>query len=192
MGFKNGVVVLLLRIMSNSKILLFVFANTISSLAYAGDLGVTSSGKDISLTWLQSVEVSSWGFYLKGILDSEKYQNGSLVSVCNDGSISGSIGSGTCSNHGGMSYGREAQFGRDALVIGSTFQMNKNIQFQGGIIAGMYSSDINIGDKSKLNFIKYGIDVGLSYKVFNDSNFKLQFFHETEQQRNSIGMSISL
>lgn len=170
------------------KVCTFLLVCIFSSVSYAVDFGLSSSGSDVSIdAWFQNKQNTGRGFYARIIVDTDKYQNGKIVSVCNDGSISGSTGSGTCSGHGGVGYFKEADFDRTAFIIGPTYWFSERIQFHGGLIVGLYTSEINIGDKSKYDFSEIGVDIGLSYKFSSQSDAKVLLSHETEQSRSYIG-----
>lgn len=170
------------------KVSVFLVACILSTVTYAVDFGLSSSGSDISIDiWFQNLKNSDQGIYSRIIIDSDKYQNGKVVGVCNDGSISGSSGSGTCSGHGGVNRYEEADFDRIALVFGPTYWVSEKIQLHGGLIVGLYTSEINIGDTSKHDFSELGIDFGLSYKFLSQSDAKVLISHETEQSKSYLG-----
>lgn len=127
--------------------------------------------------------------YMRGVFDFEDYQNGSEVTVCVDGSVSGSIGSGTCSGHSGASHRRRAEFSRLAVAVGPTYWIHKSVQLHVGFIYGMYTSDIDIGEKSKLDYSESGVDAGFSIRPF-DSELKFILGHETEQKRTYFGIRL--
>ena len=172
-------------------IIVFIFIYIYSPLSSAIDLGLSGSEKDIALDVRGTNSNNpNWGGYIRVIVDSGEYQNGKNVSVCNDGSISGSTGSGTCSSHSGVNYTENAEFNRIAGAFGATYSVTDSFQLHGGVIVGMYTSNINIGDKDKYNFNKVGIDVGISDKILNDLDLKLFLSHETERDRTYIGFLI--
>jgi hypothetical protein len=165
--------------------LLCVYTNVV----FAYELGVSSSGEDVSLDFWQSKLIDSeLGMYFRLIIDSEEYENGNSVSVCRDGSISGSFGSGTCSSHGGVSHSKLADFNRLAFAIGPTYWISESIQLHGGLLWAMYTSDISIGDHTKLDFDEFGIDLGVSLEVLDQHRLSIMLSHETEQKRNYIGV----
>ncbi|MGC3981530.1 MAG: hypothetical protein QM808_09740 [Steroidobacteraceae bacterium] len=170
-------------------LLISLFAE--ESLAF--DLGVSSSGKDISLEiWSPRNPSTPWGANFKVLADFEKYENGSRVTVCSDGSISGSSGSGTCSGHGGVNHTKNAKFNRYAIAAAPTYWVTDYLQLHCGLIAGLYSSDVNIGDKGSKNFTEYGLDLGISIKPLATSEFKLVAGHETERSRSYLGVRVAI
>ncbi len=167
---------------------IFILMGTFSILSHAVEVGISSSGKDISLDiWFQDIPKSENNFYTRIIYDFDGYHNGANVTVCNDGTISGSTGSGTCSNHGGVNSMKEAEFDRLGFAFGLSNWVSNKVQLHGGLIIGLYSSDINIGDSSEIDFTKFGLDLGISYQPSDLSNMKIVVSYETEQKRSSIG-----
>lgn len=174
------------------RIVLALLTSFITPIVLAFDIGVSTSGKDISLDiWSANTEHSGWGAYMRGVSDFEDYQNGAEVTVCRDGSISGSTGSGTCSGHSGVSHRKLAEFSRLAIAVGPTYWINKSLQLHVGLIYGMYKSDIDIGEKSKLDYSESGVDAGLSFRPFA-ADLKFVLGHETEQKRTYLGIRFSI
>ena len=184
---KDGYPYMLARTLSA---ILFLVA---SNVCFALDAGISSSGKDLSLDlWSDSNRYSNIGFFGRLVADFKDYTNGDTVRVCNDGSVSGASGSGTCSGHGGISHEEEAQFNRVAIAFGPTYSLTDNLEFHGGFLIGFYNSNINIGDESKLSYSKAGINFGLSLRPIPGSGFMLVVSNETEQERTSVGFRISI
>lgn len=173
------------------RVSLFVFLSMFFSICHAVEYGISSSGQNVSLDfWFQDKQKSKTGFYSRVIADFDEYQNGDMVTVCQDGSISGAIGSGTCSGHGGADYVKEADFNRVAVIVGPSYWVAEKVQLHGGLIIGFYTSDINIGDTSKHDYSEAGIDVGASYKPLSESDVKIVLSYETERDKTSIGFSM--
>ena len=152
-------------------------------------IGLSSSGKDISVDmWFYQSQNKTLGLFGRYIFDTEEYQNGMLVSVCSDGAISGALGNGACSSHGGVSNVREANFSRMALSLGPTYRVTHAVQFNFGLLIGLYSSDIDIGDTTKGEFTESGLDFGVSVKPLENVNMTVFFSYETEQSRTYFGL----
>lgn len=168
-----------------SVIILLIF---FPSICQAIELGVSTSGRSISLDmWLQNKEKSKAGFYAKILVDFDKYKNGIRVTVCQDGSISGSTGSGTCSGHGGISHTKEDEFDRYGVIVGPSYWITNKIQMHGGLIIAFYNSEVDIGDTSKNDYSGVGIDIGVSFKPLDESDIKIVISYETEQDNTSLG-----
>ena len=158
--------------------------------SFAFDLGASSSGNDISIDfWTGINESQKIGLYSRTVIDFESYEGDDYVSVCGDGEVSGSTGSGTCSGHSGVSSTKLAEFSRIALIFGPTYKLSETIDIYGGIIIGFYSSDVSIGDSASLDYSKYGADIGLRLKPIKSSDIKITLSYETEQNRTSVGFS---
>jgi hypothetical protein len=155
---------------------------------YAGEYGLSTSGKDLSLNlWFGSSLDQGQGGYFTFLFDNDEYENGDSVSICGDGAISGSSGSGTCSGHGGISSTRDASYERIAFTAGTTYNVGKRIRLNGGLIYGMYISEVNIGEMGEYDYGEFGLDFGISYKVMQDSSFKVSLNHETDVRKTLIG-----
>jgi hypothetical protein len=175
------------------KIIFVIIFITVSSICFADDIGISSSGKDISLNfWSLPKDQSNSGWYVRALFDFETYKNNDVVSICRDGSVSGSRGSGTCSGHRGVSHSELAQFKRFGVAIGPTFWVLNKIQLHGGVLLGLYSSNINIGDKGVLNYMEVGFDFGIGIKLIDASRFNFVLSRETNQARTSIGMRLAM
>jgi len=160
------------------------------SQASLGDgFGASTSGQDISLdAWFKGGGENGVGLYFSVIADFEEYQNGSTISVCRDGQISGSFGSGTCSGHGGVSHTALADFTRFGFSFGPTYNINKSLQLHAGLLYGMYSENIDVGDKTPDSYGEWGLDIGVSFQLPIKSRANLLLRHETEQDRSLIGI----
>lgn len=158
----------------------------LSTYCSAFDYGLSTSGSDISIGLLGGGK-SGVGVYGTFLADFDEYQNGDLVTVCSDGKISGSTGSGTCSGHGGASKQREANFSRFAFSLGATYLLHERVRLNGGLILGMYSSDIDIGEMTDLDYTNVGVDAGLSFKVLTEEDMWLSISHETDAGKTLIG-----
>ncbi len=88
------------------------------------------------------------GLYATLRFDSNKYELDNRVSVCNDGGISGSTGSGTCSGHGGVSHTRNEVSDRVGGSVGYMWNAIDNIYFGGGIAYGFYGTEVNVGSST--------------------------------------------
>jgi len=175
------------------KIILGIIFTITSSICYSADIGISTSGKDISLSfWSLSKAQSKFGWYARALFDFKTYEKNNIVTICRDGSVSGSSGSGTCSGHGGVSHSEQAEFNRLAVAIGPAFWVSNKIQLHGGILIGFYSSHVNIGNTDALDYRKVGFDFGISFKPIETSNFKIVLSHETEQSRTSLGIRFSI
>ncbi|WP_298723098.1 hypothetical protein [uncultured Oceanisphaera sp.] len=161
-----------------------------SPVVVAVELGVSGSGDAVSLDLWSSKKLNSQiGLYSRFLWDFEEYEDGTTVSICSDGSISGSSGSGTCSGHGGVSGTKATEFNRYGLVLGPTYWLSDRIRLHGGLVAALYSSDVNIGDKSERDFAEIGADIGASFS-FADDGPRIVLSYETEQQQTYLGVSI--
>ncbi len=173
----------------NFKLVIIGLLISRSTTILAFDFGLSTSGNDIGIDiWLSTNDSSKWGYYARGIVDFDNYKNGRSVNVCNDGSISGSTGSGTCSGHKGVSHSKSAEYDRFALVLGPTYSISKTIQIHCGPIIGIYSSDVDIGDMHEKDYTDIGVDFGISLMPFRQSDFKLFVSHETEQKKTFFGL----
>lgn len=132
------------------------------------------------------------GMYGRFVWDFKDYEDGSFVRVCADGSISGSSGSGTCSGHGGISSEKLAKFNRYGFILGPTHWFTDRIRLHGGLFWGAYNSDVDVGDKDKLDFNEYGVDVGISYSIFGVDSPRVVLSFESEQKQTFIGLSFPL
>lgn len=176
-----------------SRLIIFFLMITLPGWCWALNIGLSSSGKDISLDMSSQKESQTdIGLYFRLIADSKEYKDGSSVTVCSDGKISGSTGSGTCSGHGGINHTKEAEFSRYAIAFGPTYWATNCLQVYGGIIFGLYSSDVNIGDTSVKDFTETGFDFGVNFKPVETSSFILVIGHETEQKRTYLGFKVSI
>ena len=189
----SGQVLLKKKLVLEVRLIALTFAFLFARECPAIDLGASSSGKDISLDiWSSNQPPNRLGYDLRLLVDFDKYENGSLVTVCADGSISGSVGSGTCSGHGGANHTKEAKFTRYAIMAGPTYWLTNHFQLYGGLIVGLYSSDINIGEKNAKDFTKGGLDFGVVIKPTESSKFKMIIGHETERDRSYFGFRVTI
>ena len=170
--------------------LVLVCSLMFSPFVIALEVGVSGSGGAISLDlWSSKKFNSQIGLYSKFLWDFEEYEDGTTLNVCSDGAISGSSGSGTCSGHGGVSSTKPTEFNRYGLVLGPTYWLSNRIRLHGGLVAALYSSDVNIGDKSERDFTEIGADIGASYSLADDGS-RIVLSYETEQQQTYLGFSI--
>ena len=157
------------------------------TISQSYDFGLSASGNTLGVDYWGDLSKENWGYYFRFVLDSDEYTDGKIVSVCSDGKISGSLGTGTCSGHGGVSNTKEAEFDRWALVIGPEYYINSRVTANVGLLAAFYSSDANIGDEGKLDFMDYGLDFGLSFR-FSDKGHKVYTGYETERKQTYVGL----
>ncbi|MDR9826271.1 hypothetical protein RCJ22_11685 [Vibrio sp. FNV 38] len=104
------------------------------------------------------------GFYGSVRIDSNNYNRGNRVSICNDGKISGSSGSGTCSGHGGVSYVREEKSERIGGSIGYFWKAIKGLYLGAGANLGVYTSEVNIGDNNQGEFYM-NLEARAAYRI---------------------------
>lgn len=160
----------------------------LSTNGIALELGLSTSGEDLALSlWADKIPKSSQKGYLTIGLDSNTYQNDTLVSDCNDGAVSASTGSGTCSGHGGVSKTRQAEYDRAALIFGMTHNLTPRLRFNAGLAIGMYFSDVTIRTTQYTNYFQYGLDMGASYQITPTYPLKLSISHETERGKTLFG-----
>lgn len=175
------------------KIILGLVCATVSNFCHSADIGIFTSGNDISLVfWSSPEDQSKLGWYARALFDFETYENGDVVTICRDGSVSGSSGSGTCSGHSGVSHSEQAKFDRLGVAIGPTYWVSNKFQLHGGVLIGLYSSNIDVGDSGALDYTKIGFDFGISFKPIDSSGFKIVLSHETDQARTSIGVRFAI
>jgi hypothetical protein len=96
-----------------------------------------------------------------------------------------------CFGHSGVSHRKLAKFSRLAIEVGPTCWINKSVQLYVGLIYGMYKSDIDIGEKNKLDYSGSGVGAGLSFRYFA-AELKFVLGHETEQKRTYIGIRFAI
>lgn len=175
------------------RVILGVACIAATNFSHAADIGISTSGNNISLDYWSSRNASTnLGWYVRALLDFESYENGDEVTVCRDGSVSGSSGSGTCSGHRGVSHSEEAEFDRLGVAIGPTYWVSDKFQLHGGVFFGMYSSNIDIGETGALDYTEVGLDLGVSFKPIESSSFKVVLSHETDQAHTSIGVRFEI
>lgn len=159
----------------------------------AMDLGLSSSGDDLHFGgWVYPTEMGGFGYYIQGFFDFDKYENDDTVSVCRDGEVSGSTGSGTCSGHGGVSHTKNAEFDRNGVSFGAAYSISNNFDIFGGILFALYSSDVTVGDTSSKDFSETGLDIGASYRFIDQSRYSLLVGFESEQDKAYFGVRYEL
>lgn len=179
----------LLRIVLVSISFIFLYPNVASAL----DVGMAAYRNGVTLgLWTAQSRSSGWGAYIEGVVDFDQYENGSGVYRCNDGSTSGDLGRDSCAGYGGVSYAKTAKFDRKVLIAGPTYWLTDRVQIHAGFVLGLYSSDIDIGDQSALDYTRTGMDIGITLVPFGLSDFKLFLSYETERKRTTLGYRIPI
>lgn len=106
----------------------------------------------------------SSGLYGTVRYDRNEYDLGNKVSVCNDGSISGSTGSGTCSGHGGVSHTRNEKNERLGGSLGYLWNVIGDLYLGGGANFGAYTSEVNVGNKSQ-GETYFNVEARAAYRI---------------------------
>lgn len=174
----------------NMNKFILILSFIVPSISFAVEFGISTSGEAVSVDfWPNRDEVKKVGLYGRFVWDFEDYEDGSVVSICSDGSVSGSSGSGTCSGHGGVSGEKLAEFTRYGFILGPTYWVTNRVRLHGGIVLGVYNSDVNIGDEGKLDFNEYGVDVGISCSFLGVDSPRVVLSYESEQEQTFLGLS---
>lgn len=123
-------------------------------------------------------------FYASIRFDSNEYVLDSTVSVCNDGGVSGSTGSGTCSGHGGVSHTRKEKAERFGGSFGYLWNAVGNFYLGGGAGIGSYISEVDVGNEGQSDYY-INLEARTAYR-FSD-RFSLLATYDFEVQKMTVG-----
>ena len=156
----------IVKITNRVLISLIVLVLPCSSFSANDGVGVTYGSEEFGLFFYHIPIRSKIGYSWRvgGAFTSENYGLGGSTSVCSDGSLSGSTGSGTCSWHGGYSHDIESVYSMSSLAGGMSIKMTKRLKTFGHVSWATYIEDINVGNQAS-QIVRYGYELGVGYDV---------------------------
>ncbi len=136
---------------------------------------------------LDIIDLTS-GLYGSFKYDGNKYEHGNVVSICNDGGISGSVGSGTCSGHGGVSHTRKEQSKRAGFSIGYMWNPYGDLYAGGGVGFGAYLSEVNVGTEDE-NELYANFEAKVAYHITPKLITIVTYDNEVERFSAGVGFT---
>lgn len=135
---------------------------------------------------------SRFGFLSTGefSLEPETYGIGGTTTVCNNGGLSGSTGSGSCSWNGGVSHQTDATYDRFSIGLGATYKVIEPVSI---VLIGVWSAfthHITVGNIRNDGDSRYGVETGLLFRL--DPRFNVVFLYHTEAERYRFGAGTSI
>ncbi len=115
---------------------------------------------------------SRFGFFTTTELsvDPRSYGIGGTTTVCNDGQLSGSQGTGSCSWHGGVSHQTEAEYSRFSFGMGTTYRLSEPVSLVLNGVFSLYTHYITVGEASNEGDLQYGIETGVLVRPHRNFN----------------------